>query len=200
YRRYTPCPIMFSFHRPKVYRSSTGCCICKAKSSRFTDSKKYEEDFMKCFKLAEPRQGEICNACVLLVKRWKKLPAGSDRNWKHVVDARAGPGMKSMSKFKSKNKKIDDNGDKLKKKKPFEREYSPTLSDKSDGNEDVDMAEVDFLCEDGPSGGSSRTTSPRDSDCEENVAVKSRRHKGQAKRREGGLPEISDFISSDYWK
>lgn len=39
---------------------------------------------MKCFKLAEPRQGEICNACVLLVKRWKKLPAGSDRNWKHV--------------------------------------------------------------------------------------------------------------------
>jgi hypothetical protein len=77
---------MFSFHRPKVYRSSTGCCICKAKSSssRFTDSKKYEEDFMKCFKLAEPRQGEICNACVLLVKRWKKLPAGSDRNWKHV--------------------------------------------------------------------------------------------------------------------
>lgn len=53
-------------------------------SSRFTDSKKYEEDFLECFKLSTPRQGEICNACVLLVKRWKKLPAGSDRNWQHV--------------------------------------------------------------------------------------------------------------------
>lgn len=112
-----PAIIMFSFHRPKVYRSSTGCCICKAKSSRydwfifcvfvfyfvlmkyislkliqmkktfssrFTDSKKYEEDFMECFKLSTPRQGEICNACVLLVKRWKKLPVGSERNWQHV--------------------------------------------------------------------------------------------------------------------
>lgn len=53
-------------------------------SSRFTDSKKYEEDFLECFQLSAPRQGEICNACVLLVKRWKKLPAGSDRNWRHV--------------------------------------------------------------------------------------------------------------------
>ncbi|XP_046390995.1 myb-like protein V [Ischnura elegans] len=98
---------MFSFHKPKVYRSSTGCCICRAKSSssRFTDSKKYEEDFVECFKLHERRTGEICNACVLLVKRWKKLPAGSERNWKHVVDARAGPGTKSLTKFKSKNKK-----------------------------------------------------------------------------------------------
>nr|XP_027236327.1 uncharacterized protein LOC113827629 isoform X2 [Penaeus vannamei] len=26
---------MFSFHKPKVYRSTTGCCICKAKSSRY---------------------------------------------------------------------------------------------------------------------------------------------------------------------
>lgn len=77
---------MFSFHKPKVYRSSTGCCICKAKSSssRFTDSKKYEDDFFKCFLLAERRTGEICNACVLLVKRWKKLPVASDRNWSHV--------------------------------------------------------------------------------------------------------------------
>lgn len=25
---------MFSFHKPKVYRSTQGCCICKAKSSR----------------------------------------------------------------------------------------------------------------------------------------------------------------------
>ncbi|XP_055617877.1 SIN3-HDAC complex-associated factor [Toxorhynchites rutilus septentrionalis] len=93
---------MFSFHKPKVYRSSSGCCICKAKSSssRFTDSSKYETDFVECFQLTVPRKGEICNACVLLVKRFKRLPPGSDRHWGHVVDARIGPGMKSITKFK----------------------------------------------------------------------------------------------------
>ncbi|XP_044756972.1 SIN3-HDAC complex-associated factor isoform X2 [Coccinella septempunctata] len=194
---------MFSFHRPKVYRSTTGCCICKAKSSssRFTDSKKYEDDFLECFKLSTPRQGEICNACVLLVKRWKKLPEGTERNWRHVVDARAGPGMKSMTKFKSKVKKAMENNiaAKIKKKKHrYEREYSPTLSDKSD---DAEMAEVDFLEEDGGSGGSSRTNSPGGSDCEENnnsQEGKNRRHKAQAKKREG-LSDISDFIDFSYW-
>jgi hypothetical protein len=89
---------MFSFHKPKIYRSLSGCCICKAKSSssRFTDSKKYESEFEKCFRISEKRSGEICNACVLLVKRWKKLPPGTLRNWRHVVDARAGPGTKSL--------------------------------------------------------------------------------------------------------
>ncbi|XP_074597402.1 SIN3-HDAC complex-associated factor [Brevipalpus obovatus] len=93
---------MFSFHKPKIYRSISGCCICKAKSSssRFTDSKKYESEFEKCFCITEKRSGEICNACVLLVKRWKKLPPGTSRNWRHVVDARAGPGTKSL-KFTS---------------------------------------------------------------------------------------------------
>lgn len=93
---------MFSFHKPRVYRSTEGCCICRAKSSssRFTDSKKYEDDSVKCFNLEKPRQGEICNACVLLVKRFKRLPVGSNRHWGHVVDARIGPGMKSISKFK----------------------------------------------------------------------------------------------------
>ena len=92
---------MFSFHKPKIYRSNLGCCICRAKSSssRFTDSKKYEPEFEKCF-LVERRSGEICNACVLLVKRWKKLPTGTNRHWNHVVDARAGPGTKSMKKTK----------------------------------------------------------------------------------------------------
>lgn len=50
-------------------------------------------------KLNEDRKGEICNACVLLVKRWKKLPVGSQRNWEHVVDARAGHGSKPLSKI-----------------------------------------------------------------------------------------------------
>lgn len=89
---------MFSFHKPKIYRSIAGCCICKAKSSssRFTDSKKYEPEFDRCFRAPEKRSGEICNACVLLVKRWKKLPPGTQRDWRHVVDARAGPGTKSV--------------------------------------------------------------------------------------------------------
>ncbi|TRY98722.1 hypothetical protein DNTS_003212, partial [Danionella cerebrum] len=77
---------MFGFHKPKMYRSLDGCCICRAKSSssRFTDSKRYERDFQSCFGLGETRSGEICNACVLLVKRWKKLPIGSKKNWNHT--------------------------------------------------------------------------------------------------------------------
>ncbi|KAF3423847.1 hypothetical protein E2986_06813 [Frieseomelitta varia] len=140
---------MFSFHKPKVYRSSTGCCICKAKSSssRFTDSKKYEDDFMECFQLEERRTGEICNACVLL-----------------VVDARAGPGIKSLTKFKSKNKKkikdIPEKFEKIMKKKHMylktdrDREQSPAMSD--------DLTE-DYLNGHG-SKGSSRTGSPMSSD------------------------------------
>ncbi|TMW53414.1 hypothetical protein DOY81_001536 [Sarcophaga bullata] len=97
---------MFNFHKPRTYRSTEGCCICKAKSSssRFTDSRKYERDTMQCFDLKYPRQGEICNACVLLVKRFKRLPVGSKRNWSHVVDAKAGIGpgcSKIQTKYKS---------------------------------------------------------------------------------------------------
>lgn len=82
--------------------------------------------------LSEDRVGDICNACVLLVKRWKKLPHGSKKNWNHVrdcsvvfsgilhlftaivriilyllypkvVDARAGPGFKLTKPKKGKN-------------------------------------------------------------------------------------------------
>uniref|UniRef100_A0A3P9JBF4 SIN3-HDAC complex associated factor n=1 Tax=Oryzias latipes TaxID=8090 RepID=A0A3P9JBF4_ORYLA len=102
---------MFGFHKPKMYRSLDGCCICRAKSSssRFTDSKRYEKDFRSCFGLSETRSGEICNACVLLVKRWKKLPVGTKKNWNHVVDARGGPSLKITSrpkKMKSVSKKV----------------------------------------------------------------------------------------------
>lgn len=100
---------MAAFHKPKVYRSSEGCCICKAKSSssRFTASAKYASHFESCFRLPAPGSGEeegrgdeICNACVLLVKRYRKLPAGSGRHWAHVVDARAGPGVKNFVKLR----------------------------------------------------------------------------------------------------
>jgi len=101
---------MSTFHKPKVFRSSVGCCICRAKSSssRFTDSARYEEQFQPCFKLAEERVGEICNACVLLVKRWQKLPRGSKRDWAHVVDARAGPGGRSNSRVSSLKRKNEE--------------------------------------------------------------------------------------------
>lgn len=72
---------------------------------------------MECFQLTTPRKGEICNACVLLVKRYKRLPPGNVRHWGHVVDARVGPGMKSMTKFKkrkeeSMQKQKTQNGEK----------------------------------------------------------------------------------------
>uniref|UniRef100_A0A1A9W8Q8 Protein FAM60A n=1 Tax=Glossina brevipalpis TaxID=37001 RepID=A0A1A9W8Q8_9MUSC len=95
---------MFNFHKPRTYKSADGCCICRAKtsSSRFTDSRKYERDAMQCFDLKYPRYGEICNACVLLVKRYKRLPIGSKKNWGHVVDARGGPGSNKLQvKYKS---------------------------------------------------------------------------------------------------
>ena len=101
---------MSTFHKPKVFRSTVGCCICQTKSSssRFTDSARYEEQFQPCFKLAEERVGEICNACVLLVKRWQKLPRGSKRDWAHVVDARAGPGGRSNSRVSSLKRKNEE--------------------------------------------------------------------------------------------
>uniref|UniRef100_A0A673BLZ4 SIN3-HDAC complex associated factor n=1 Tax=Sphaeramia orbicularis TaxID=375764 RepID=A0A673BLZ4_9TELE len=99
---------MFGFHKPKMYRSIDGCCICRAKSSssRFTDSKRYEMDFKSCFGLSELRCGDICNACVLLVKRSKKLPAGSKKNWNHVVDAKAGSSTKATLRTKKMKKKV----------------------------------------------------------------------------------------------
>ncbi|XP_035257839.1 SIN3-HDAC complex-associated factor-like [Anguilla anguilla] len=99
---------MFGFHKPKMYRSLHGCCICRAKtsSSRFTDSKRYETEFPSCFGLREARCGDICNACVLLVKRWKKLPAGSKKNWNHVVDARGGSSFKVTGRPKKMKMKM----------------------------------------------------------------------------------------------
>jgi len=98
---------MKTFTRPKIFRSTQGCCICKAKSSssRFTDSEKYEEDFTACFMLTEERRGEICNACVLVVKRWRKLPRRSLRNWGHVVDSKSGVGAGVTKQTSAKKKK-----------------------------------------------------------------------------------------------
>jgi len=105
---------MTTFHRPKLFRSGAGCCICKAKSSssRFTLSEKYEGDFRGCFKLSRQRSGDLCNACVLIVKRWRKLPRNNKKDWAHIVDAKGGPG--SVGKG-SGRKKVEDSEEKLEK-------------------------------------------------------------------------------------
>ena len=108
-------------------------------SSRFTDSSKYEDTFRGCFNLGEDRVGEICNACVLLVKRWKKLPKNTKRNWSHVVDARAGPGAKNFVK----QKKKDETGEEFEKirRKHFSKKPLRTNS----GEEDVLVTTPDNL-------------------------------------------------------
>lgn len=80
---------MFASHKPKVYRSSTGCCICRSKSSssRFGTTEKYENLFTACFGVEQgSRKGLICNACVLLIKRWQKLPEEKKGSLANVSD------------------------------------------------------------------------------------------------------------------
>ncbi|XP_075867582.1 SIN3-HDAC complex-associated factor-like [Nelusetta ayraudi] len=138
---------MFGFHKPKLYRSLDGCCICRAKSSssRFTDSSRYESHFKNCFGLGEFRCGDICNACVLLVKRWRKLPAGSKKNWNHVVDAKGGSNVKATLRTKKmkkqrevlwlKNKK--NNSDGHSSTSPAQ---SPSYSNPSDEGSDTELS------------------------------------------------------------
>lgn len=46
------------------------------------------------------------------MKRFKRLPPGSNRHWGHVVDARTGPGLKSMTKFKKRKEEQEAEGEK----------------------------------------------------------------------------------------
>uniref|UniRef100_A0A8D0H2E1 SIN3-HDAC complex associated factor n=1 Tax=Sphenodon punctatus TaxID=8508 RepID=A0A8D0H2E1_SPHPU len=80
---------MFGFHKPKMYRSIEGCCICRAKSSssRFTDSKRYERDFQNCF---GSHSGGVCG------RARERLSHAVFQ----VVDARAGPSLKTTLKPK----------------------------------------------------------------------------------------------------
>ncbi|KXJ09452.1 SIN3-HDAC complex-associated factor [Exaiptasia diaphana] len=140
---------MFSTHRPKIYRSRLGCCICGAKSSssRFTSSAKYEQHFEGCFVVNEKRQGEICNACVLLVKRWSKLPQGSTKNWKHVVDSKASVKRTVRPRRASRSSTLETRG-----RKSIDRDLDST-SVKSEGNSvDVnDNIEDEIDCPSPPS-------------------------------------------------
>jgi hypothetical protein len=72
---------------------------------------------------------------------------------KQVVDARAGPGIKSLTKFKAKNKKklkdVPEKFDKILKKKHVylkndrEREQSPAMSDDLTGL-DLHFEQINF--------------------------------------------------------
>jgi len=86
------------------------------------------------------------------VKRFIKLPLGSARNWSHVVDARSGPGIKSVSKAK-KQGKVDDSGivaevgeggespDKFKRKHVYERKRkTPTDLSVRQRNPSIDIS------------------------------------------------------------
>jgi len=140
--------IMAAFHKPKIYRSIFGCCICKAKSSssRFTSSKKYEGSFANCFKLQELRHGEVCNACVLIVKRWKKLPQDSHKHWAHVVDARNGPGIKNVLKQKPKEQRFETYA-KIKRKHVYRKKDRMTQQSKfSDKTEGKPLMDGDDFC------------------------------------------------------
>ncbi|KAK6169486.1 hypothetical protein SNE40_020530 [Patella caerulea] len=182
---------MFSFHKPKIYRSINGCCICRAKSSssRFTDSIKYQDQFEKCFRIRDSRHGEICNACVLLVKRWKKLPEGTSRHWHHVVDARAGPGTKSSHKLKNQKSplKFKKHKKKIKKESQFQNIPSPTFSDASGNENSIDGTET-FR--------QKRSQSLSDESDTEDVPAR----EVSRPRKRSGSQYVSSFLDLTYWK
>lgn len=195
--------MMFSFHKPKIYRSGNGCCICKAKSSssRFTDSKKYEPEFEHCFKITEKRSGEICNACVLLVKRWKKLPPGTTRNWSHVVDGRAGPGTKSMMKCKSKSKLSKRSSKMNKIKRILKRSSTPPLPPSPGGlSDDITVGEECLSDQSSSSIPPSPTFSDESEDSFPTPTIKSKICKPKKLKVCSSPKKFSAFVDMNIWK
>jgi len=151
-----------------MFKSQNGCCICRAKSSssRFTGSERYSTSFQGCFLVEDERRGDICNACVLIVKRWNKLSPSDSKNWAHVVDARQGPGMKIVARpkkkeedsecLKYKHKYIRKGGTKISTVKinrsrsnsegsNSNRSVSPSISDKTGASSTTESLYPDFL-------------------------------------------------------
>ncbi|GAB6029585.1 Family with sequence similarity 60, member A [Chamberlinius hualienensis] len=191
-----------SSNRQKMFRSVEGCCICKAKSSssRFTASQKYESEFQTCFKINEERKGEICNACVLLVKRWKKLPPGTIKNWNHVIDARSKRGFKSQLRKRNVNK-LSIKSAKLTKNIPIKtcQPNSPGLSDDVNGG-DESLSDHSSFC-----GGASATTSsapsPIPSESSEYSSATSRKSSNPLKLSKRNLAmESSPYADESIWK
>jgi len=65
---------------------------------------------------------------VLIVKRWKKLPVNTTKDWAHVVDARTGPGIKNVFKHKKKEN-VATPSDMYKHKHVYRRKNKPKRSD-----------------------------------------------------------------------
>ena len=95
--------------------------------------------------LDELRSGEICNACVLLVKRFQKLPKSSKKDWSHVVDARSGPGIKTAKAKALKVKNAEDSGaetpEKILKKKHVYRRKKQAKPVKKEAQPEDKMSE-----------------------------------------------------------
>uniref|UniRef100_A0A2I2YJA8 SIN3-HDAC complex associated factor n=1 Tax=Gorilla gorilla gorilla TaxID=9595 RepID=A0A2I2YJA8_GORGO len=114
-----------------------GCCKTshKSSSSRFTDSKRYEKDFQSCFGLHETRSGDICNACVLLVKRWKKLPG-----WTQSKTTLKPKKVKTLSGNRIKSSQISKLQKEFKHHNSDAHTQSPRYSNQSDDGSDTEMA------------------------------------------------------------
>ncbi|PAA55089.1 hypothetical protein BOX15_Mlig022462g2 [Macrostomum lignano] len=102
------------------FRSKEGCCICATKSSttRFQPSADFESNFLAVFGAkARQRTGQICNACVLCVKRGGGATgsgvggASSSKQttkmapYAKVVDSRKGTGPKHMKQICKRNRR-----------------------------------------------------------------------------------------------
>ena len=154
-------------------------CCC---SSRFTTSERYATSFQGCFQVEEERRGDICNACVLIVKRWNKLPASVTKNWAHVVDARQGPGMKIVSRPKKK----DEDNECLKYKHKYVRK----------GGTKIPAVPVQVTRSRSNSEGSNRSVSP-------SISEKTSTGSGSASGSGSSSPTPSlypDFLDPLYWR
>lgn len=131
---------MSAYYKPRVFRSEDGCCICKVKqsTSRFCDSKIFEEWFKECFDLTELRCGEMCYACVLVVKRWGKAKVKNDlgptKNYSRLVDSRMkGRTLQSLTGTLKKRKKLA-NKTQNENESPLERIKKKKIFDKKIGS------------------------------------------------------------------
>jgi hypothetical protein len=98
--------------KTKKFRSPTGCVICltKSSSSRFTNSERFAEHFVACFgQRARGRSGDLCNACVLHVKRHMQRPIVRRQmaGFEKVLDSKKGAGPKHMKQIAKRQRSKD---------------------------------------------------------------------------------------------
>ncbi|KAG8176890.1 hypothetical protein JTE90_000475 [Oedothorax gibbosus] len=146
--------------------------------------------------MSEKRSGEICNACVLLVKRWKKLPIGTNRDWHHVVDARAGPGTKCMTRNKPRQERKPTKKLRLRLCRA-KHNSTEMLSDDIVGNEEES--------EDESSTPSPRHPSPTPSNSSSDSTLleeedRPARRRLMRKRRPTACNKKSSFLDMTFWR